>query len=406
VVPRLSRGNLLPIRVLAATVAEIARVVRVPLSVDFESEYSSDPAIVGENVAQLIDAGAVGINLEDGSSSPDLLCAKIAQVKRTAARLGTVLFVNARTDTYLRALVPAEHRLGETLARAVRYRAAGADGIFVPGVGDAPTITALVPAVKLPLNVLARAGLPATPVLAALGVRRLSAGSGIASAAYGLTAAVAADFLRHGVSANLAEGPCPTRKSTPCWLRAKASAGLHVLRRPLSLSTMAKESFHAAYFKPVSAAASALNYSAPDLTRHAPRSPRTRLGGYVHLPRLLDKARAVAAGRGGDFHYNCPFDVKFFAFTGLKHVAFTARIKAGKSDSEMLAYVESKAKPRRNAWEITGWSAWMEQWTVSTPDAREFFSKIHRKNAPQRADIATWFDWIELDDYVTFGGRP
>ena len=48
----------------------------------------------------------------------------------------------------------------------------------------------------------------------------------------------------------------------------------------------------------------------------------------------------------------------------------------------------------------------MEQWTVSSPDSRAFFNEVHRKNAPQRDDIATWFDWIELDDYVTFGGRP
>ena len=161
-----------------------------------------------------------------------------------------------------------------------------------------------------------------------------------------------------------------------------------------------------AYKDPTGASKTAVNYSAPDLTRHPPRSPRTRLGGYAHLPRLLDKARAVAAGRGGDFHYNCPFDKKFFGFTGLGHQAFMAKIKSGKSDSEMLAYVEASARPKRDASEIAAWSAWMEQWTVSTPDARAFFNDIHRKNAPKREDIATWFEWIELDDYVTYGGRP
>ena len=169
---------------------------------------------------------------------------------------------------------------------------------------------------------------------------------------------------------------------------------------------MAKKSLRSAYSKPAATAAGGLNYSAPDLTRHPPRSPRTRLGGYAHFPRLLDKARAVAAGHGGDFHYNCPFDQKFFDFTGLGHVAFMAQIKRGKSDSKMLAFVESHAKPKRDASAIAAWSAWMEQWTVSTPDAREFFNNIHRKNAAQREDIATWFDWIELDDYVTFGGKP
>ncbi len=167
---------------------------------------------------------------------------------------------------------------------------------------------------------------------------------------------------------------------------------------------MAKKSLRSSYTKPSATAKGGLDYSAPDLTRHPPRSPRTRLGGYVHFPRLLDKARAVAAGRGGEFHYNCPFDKQFFAFTGIGHRAFMQQIKTGKTDSQLLAYVQARSK--RTASEIKAWSDWMETWTPSTPDARAFFNDIHRKNAPQRADISTWFDWIELDDYVTYGGRP
>jgi 2-methylisocitrate lyase-like PEP mutase family enzyme len=199
-------GDFLPVSVLATAVAEITRVIRVPLSVDFEGGYSSDPAKVGENVAFIIGAGAVGINLEDGNASPDLLCAKIEHVKRTSARLGVNLFVNARTDVYLHGLVAAERQVEETLTRAAKYRAAGADGIFVPGVVDGPTIKSIVAAVKLPLNVLARPNLPAAPALAALGVRRLSAGSGIAQALFGKASTLAADFLRNGVSSSLSNG--------------------------------------------------------------------------------------------------------------------------------------------------------------------------------------------------------
>jgi len=199
-------GDLLPVPLLVATVTEIARVVHLPLSVDVEGGYSSDAATVGEAVAAVVDAGAVGINIEDGAGDPASLCAKIESVKRAAARLGVDLFVNARTDVYLRGLVPVSRRVDETRARAERYQAAGADGIFVPGVTDAAEIRAIASTVPLPLNVLARPGLPPASVLVELGARRLSAGSGLAQAAFGTIAALTSGFLTDGVSEPLAEG--------------------------------------------------------------------------------------------------------------------------------------------------------------------------------------------------------
>lgn len=169
---------------------------------------------------------------------------------------------------------------------------------------------------------------------------------------------------------------------------------------------MSTSSAKAAYSQPPTLSAAAMNFNAPDLTRHPPRSPRSRLGGYVHLPRLIDKARAFAAGQQGDYHYPCPFDGRFFAYTGLTADAFLAEVKTGKSDAELLGYVQAHAQPTRHAADIAGWSAWMEQLTPSSPDSREFFNEVHRKNAPHREDIVTWFDWLELDDFVTFGGRP
>lgn len=160
------------------------------------------------------------------------------------------------------------------------------------------------------------------------------------------------------------------------------------------------------YLNPAALKAGSVNYSAPDLTRHPPRSPRTRLGGYVQLPRLIDKARAVAAGTAGEFHYNCPIDQRFLAFTGLDADALFEVIKSGKSDGEILAYVNANASPKRQPSEIAAWSAWFEQLTPTPPDTRAFFNEVHRKNAPHRDDIATWFDWLELDDYVTYGGKP
>ena len=202
-------GDRLPVPLLAATVAEIARVVAVPVSADVEGGYSSDPAAVGEAVAAVIGAGAVGINVEDGTSEPDLLCAKIEQAKRAGTRLGVDVFVNARCDVYLRNLEPADRRLDETLARAERYRAAGADGLFVPGLTDASAIRSIASTVPLPLNVLARPGLPPASELAAFGVRRLSAGSWVASASLATAATRATEFLRTGASERLAAGAMP-----------------------------------------------------------------------------------------------------------------------------------------------------------------------------------------------------
>jgi hypothetical protein len=166
------------------------------------------------------------------------------------------------------------------------------------------------------------------------------------------------------------------------------------------------DALQTSYTAPAATAGGAVNYQTPDLTRHPPRSPRTRLGGYVQLPRLIDKARAVAAGRNGDYHYNCPFDQRFFAFTGIAPEAFLGEVQAGRSDSELLAFVAEQTQPKRTPAEIAGWSAWFEQLVPTSPDSRGFFNEVHRKNAAQREDIATWLDWVELDDFVTFGGRP
>lgn len=202
-------GDLLPVRLLLATVADIARAIRVPLTVDVEGGYSSDPAAVGETVGAVIDAGAVGINIEDGSGAPDLLCAKIEQARQSGDRLGVQLFVNARTDVYLRALFPKEGRVDEVLSRAERYRAAGADGIFVPGLVDVAEIRAIASASRLPLNVMALPGLPSATELGALGVRRLSAGSRITQAVFAKTTSLAADFLRTGESRAVTKGGMP-----------------------------------------------------------------------------------------------------------------------------------------------------------------------------------------------------
>ncbi|GAA5072604.1 isocitrate lyase/PEP mutase family protein [Lysobacter panacisoli] len=194
-------GDTLPVEHLLEAVAEIVRVIRVPLSVDVEGGYSDDAVVVAGYVMRLARLGVVGINLEDGSGAPELLCAKLARIREACARDGVDVYVNARTDVYLRGLVPPERRVEETLARAALYRDAGADGLFVPALTDADEIRAIASGTTLPLNVMLRSALPALDELEALGVRRLSAGSDLAEAAFAHARLLASAFLRDGRAA-------------------------------------------------------------------------------------------------------------------------------------------------------------------------------------------------------------
>jgi len=191
-------GDVLPPSLLSSAVAEIARVLSVPLSVDAEGGYSDDPKAVGEVVRAIVNAGGIGINIEDGLASPDLLVAKIAAARAAAEASGVNLFINARTDVYLRGLVNAERAVDETLQRAARYRDAGCDGIFVPAVTDPEAIRTIAAAVELPLNVLVVPNLPPMAALADLRVARVSTGSGIAQVAAGVVQRVATEFLADG----------------------------------------------------------------------------------------------------------------------------------------------------------------------------------------------------------------
>ncbi|HEY9027207.1 MAG TPA: isocitrate lyase/phosphoenolpyruvate mutase family protein [Burkholderiaceae bacterium] len=191
-------GDLLPVELLLQTTRAVAGATELPVTIDIEGGYSDDPARVGLLVTQLLQAGAVGINIEDGSKDPALLCDKIAAARAVATSAGVDLFINARIDTWLRGLAPPAQRASETLARAARYRAAGANGLFAPGVTDEGEIAALVAGTDMPVNVLAWTGLPDAGRLQALGVRRLSAGSAISEAMHGHVLAMMREFVATG----------------------------------------------------------------------------------------------------------------------------------------------------------------------------------------------------------------
>ncbi|MGA5818057.1 isocitrate lyase/PEP mutase family protein [Kitasatospora sp. NPDC094028] len=184
-------------RTRAETLRLARRIGGLPalLSVDIEGGFSDDPAEVAALAAELAEAGAVGINLEDGRADgsltpPRLHAAKITAVKSAVPRL----FVNARTDTHW--LRTGDAR--ETALRLAAYQDAGADGVFVPGLPDPAAITAAVDTTALPLNVLATPDGPSLPRLADLGVRRVSLGSLLFRLALGAAVDTATHLRTHG----------------------------------------------------------------------------------------------------------------------------------------------------------------------------------------------------------------
>jgi 2-methylisocitrate lyase-like PEP mutase family enzyme len=141
-------------------ISRISAAVAVPVTADIEGGYGQDAADVAKTVTGVLAAGAVGVNIEDGTRPPGELAARLAAARQAADRAGADLFLNARIDTYLFGLGDPDTRLAETLDRARRYVDAGADGIFVPGVTDTTTIAALARAILVPLNVMAGPGAP------------------------------------------------------------------------------------------------------------------------------------------------------------------------------------------------------------------------------------------------------
>ena len=143
-----------------------------------------------------------------------------------------------------------------------------------------------------------------------------------------------------------------------------------------------------------------------DLTQRPPRSFRVRLGNYVVLARMLDKGRATLAGKHGEYIYNSPTDQRLVQFLGLDPAALLQELTTGKSDGEMLEWVQAHSKTPRAPWEIEPWSAFMEKRAPdSDAETLAFFAEHLGKISKTREDLKTWFEFGELDDYVSFGGK-
>jgi 2-methylisocitrate lyase-like PEP mutase family enzyme len=198
---------------MLARVARIARAVKVPVTADVEAGYGDRPEDAADTARCVIEAGAVGMNLEDGTDRPGLLVElslqleKIRAVREAALKSGVLVVLNARTDVYLERIGAAENRYGETVRRLLAYRDAGADCVFAPGLRDPEMISRLVRDVQCPLNILAGPGFPSLPELEKLGVARVSLGSGPMRATLGLLRRMAEELAGTGTYGTLEGAP-------------------------------------------------------------------------------------------------------------------------------------------------------------------------------------------------------
>lgn len=183
-------GEATPFDELLDAVHRMARAARVPLTVDFEAGFGATPAEVGDSVRAVIDAGAVGINIEDGIEHRvlrprDEAAARIAAAREAANTCGVPIFINARVDTWIVGGDACdETRLEDALARAKDYLDAGADGIYPMAVSDPDLIARLCARIDAPVNIGARSGLVDIDQLARIGVARVSLATRLAMLAY------------------------------------------------------------------------------------------------------------------------------------------------------------------------------------------------------------------------------
>lgn len=198
-------GNSIDVDTMVSVVREISRVISVPLSVDVEGGYSADPERVADFIERIVEAGAAGINLEDGTDDPRAVAQKFAAVRSRVSTGPRQLFINARVDVILKRQAIGDDVVPTILARAELYLDAGADSIFVPGLADPEQIELIAAAIApAPLALMLVPGLPSVGDLRRLGVSRLSAGSAITEASLETTRSLSAAFLAGNGAATVA----------------------------------------------------------------------------------------------------------------------------------------------------------------------------------------------------------
>ncbi len=196
----------------AAVIERIAAAVAVPVSADIEAGYGPEPDAVAATMTAVVQAGAIGVNLEDRSGrdeaplfEPAEQAERLAAARAAADRLAVPVWINARTDLFLAGVGPAQERLRAAQERAAAFAAAGADSLFVPGLIDLDAIAELA-AGPLPVSVMVWAGAPTVSELTSAGAVRISLGSAIAQAAYAVAARATTELLTNGTYDSTADG--------------------------------------------------------------------------------------------------------------------------------------------------------------------------------------------------------
>jgi 2-methylisocitrate lyase-like PEP mutase family enzyme len=203
-------GEHAPFEDVIGVVRRVVAAVGVPVSADIEAGFGETPREAALSCLAVLEAGAVGVNLEDGTAGKDRLvpiplhCEKIRAAREAAAGAGRDLVINARTDVFLDQIGDPETRFQEAVRRSNAFRAAGADCLFVPGVADEATIGRLVEAIDGPVNILAGPQSPPVATLARLQVARVSLGSGPARASLGHLRRVARELAGGGTYSAIA----------------------------------------------------------------------------------------------------------------------------------------------------------------------------------------------------------
>ncbi len=221
-------GQRVPRDEMLGAVRRIADAVHVPVTADMEAGYGHTPEQMAETAAAVLQAGAIGMNLEDVTddavNSPvelPLQIEKIKAIREACKSFDIPLVLNARTDIYLNRIGDAETRYERTVERLRAYRKAGADCLFVPGVSDRETIGRLVAAVDGPLNILISPGCPNLKELQSMRVSRASSGSSAMRATLGLLRRIGKELLETGQHASLFGGAIPYAEVNQILARGK-----------------------------------------------------------------------------------------------------------------------------------------------------------------------------------------